>query len=582
MKKFFILLFVLAISYVALHSEESVRYVTGKITLADGGNAQREVYLFYNRFRSSKDNLIKVVQTDANGEFKVGIPTSIKYAELHLAAPGYAAFMTKYIEGDKNPRVEATLYPRAIPTNPDSVRVYMFLKNGRGSEIYPINNKKIINVEIDFSDDKYKSITEDGEDTVTYTYYFKDESTTPAEHIGKWLYDYNGDYYAVGVTKNDKFTLNIDLDKYRKSDDSTQQNLTTGKWVNSPVNKQYNEALELLPSMDISMLGQNYYYYVNQYNKDAISKLTPEVIEERKQKTINKFNKYLKTNDSLLTIVKSPYLKDYLKLNKIDLLNAPDSANSWNDKFKVLNSIRVLPTIFYSLFNKIVYEKEFKDNPQKYIDLLEKNYAKATNKRNLNYLKYGLYSTLARTELVDDPKYQKYITDKIKEIGKYDDLDNWPKTEIPKTLAKIELRSMVYAPDFSFKTIDDKNLKLSDFKGKWVLLDFWGTWCGPCRGETPHLVKAYDELGGDKFEIISVSTDRSVKVVNDYVIDKKMKWVNTIELDGYAKGVIEKYGINSYPTLMLLNPEGKFVKLSQANLRGEELIPTLKKQMMTN
>lgn len=559
-----------------------MKYITGKITLADGGGAQKEVYVFYKRFRNSSDNLLKVVQAEANGEFKVPIPKSLNYAEIHLAAPGYAAYMTSYIEGDTNPRIEATLSTRSIPTQPDSVSVFMSLKKGQGNEKFAINGKNEIHIEVDFSDEKYKAVTEVGEDTVTFTYYFGEITITPADHKGEWIYDYNGDYNAIAVTKNDKFIVDINLDSYRKSDNESQNYLTTGSWVNSPVNKQYNEVLETLPNEDVSRLGQNYYYYVHQHNKDAISKLSPEVIEERKQATINKFYRYIKSNDSLLAIVKSPYLKDYLNMTKVNLLSAPDSSNSWDDRYKVLKSLKDIPIVYYALFNSVIYSKEFKADPQKYIDILEKNYAKTKNKRNYNFLMYGLMATLARTELVDDPKYLKYITENLNEIAKYDDLDNWPKSDLPKTLVQLELKSMVKAPDFSFKTIDEKDYKLSDFKGKWVMLDFWGTWCGPCVMETPYLVDAYNKLGGENFEMISVASDRSVKVVSDYVTEKKMNWVNTVALDGYAEGVLEQYGITAFPTIMLLDPEGKFVKVQSKELRGENLIPTLEEKMGLN
>lgn len=579
MKRLYILFGLLVIFSLTLHSEEEMKYITGKITLADGGEAKREVYVYYNRFQNSDDNLMKIVQTDSNGEFKVPIPVTINYAAIHLAAPGYQAYITNYIEGDTNPRVEAILLTRAVPEKFDSVGVMINTSKGRTMEKVKIGYSRFVKLKVDFNDKKYADMTGKGEDTVEYTLFFGKGSNTPAEHKGKWKYDNNGDYYAVTVTKKKILSLSIDLAKYRYSDSSEEQSPSVGKWVNSPVNTQYNEVLALLPLADVSRLGQNFYFYVFQYNNEAIKTLDSMELDRRKMGTIMKFRRYLSTNDSLLEIVESPFLRDYLNLTKMDLLSAPDSLKTWEDKYKVMQTLQMLPTVFYAEFNDVINSKEFKDNPQKYLDILEALFAKSNNKRNNYYLRYGLYSRLASNEIIQDPKYREYLIKNLKELADYDDLDSWPKTGIPKTLAQLELDTMSYAPDFSFQTIDGKARKLSEYKGKWVLLDFWGTWCGPCVMETPFLVDAYNMLGGEKFEMISIASDRSVEIVSDYVKKNEMKWTNTVALSGYAKGVLEQYGITSYPTLMLIDPAGKFVKMKENMLRGELLIPTIRAQM---
>lgn len=582
MKKLLLILTLFLTSTIYSHSEESVRYVTGKITLADGGKATPEVYVYYNRFRNEKNNLIKVVKADKNGEFKIGIPKNINYADIQLAAPGYEAFITKFIEGDKNPRVEATLHTRGIPEHIDSVGVLISNNDSQTIDLFPIIDNQKADITIDLSDNKYDNIKKNGSNSITYTYFFKGNSYTPAEGDNGYEYDNNGDYNRVAIVHGDKLTLNVDLTKYRRTDDATQQSLTTGHWVNSPINERYNEFLELMPTQEVAQLSPKYYYYVLQKSKDAIKDLTPEDLEQRRQSTISQFHSYLKTTDSLLKIDKSTYLNDYLNLTKLEILNAADTANKWEDYYKVMQSVQEIPTEYYSLFNDIVYSDEFKENPKKYIDILEKNYDKSKDLRNRYYNRFGLYSTLTRTDLANDPFYKEYLIKNINEIIKYKNLDRWIAETAPKAIIQLNLQSMEFAPDFAFKSIDEKQHKLSDYKGKWVLLDFWGTWCGPCRGETPHLVKAYDELGGEKFEIISVSSDGGTKVLKDYIAKNKMKWTNTIELKGYAQGVLKQFGITAYPTLMLVNPKGKFVKLEQEELRGDDLIPTLKKQMMTN
>ena len=107
--------------------------------------------------------------------------------------------------------------------------------------------------------------------------------------------------------------------------------------------------------------------------------------------------------------------------------------------------------------------------------------------------------------------------------------------------------------------------------GKWVLVDFWATWCGPCRGEIPHLVEAYAEFAPKGLEIYGISFDRKGDEAKwqKFITDNNMTWVNvwgTGDDGSWAAG--EAYNVNSIPTNFLFSPEGKLVA---KNLRGEEI-----------
>ena len=126
------------------------------------------------------------------------------------------------------------------------------------------------------------------------------------------------------------------------------------------------------------------------------------------------------------------------------------------------------------------------------------------------------------------------------------------------------------APDFTQNDPEGNPVSLSDFQGKYVLLDFWASWCGPCRQENPNLVKAYAAYNDKGFEILGVSLDNK---------DGKEAWVNAIEKDGltwtqvsdlnsWNNEVARMYGVRAVPQSYLIDPEGVIVA---QNLRGEAL-----------
>ncbi len=107
-------------------------------------------------------------------------------------------------------------------------------------------------------------------------------------------------------------------------------------------------------------------------------------------------------------------------------------------------------------------------------------------------------------------------------------------------------------------------------EGKWVLIDFWATWCGPCKQEIPHLVEAYKELHDKGFEIYGVSLDHDPAAWKAFLPAHEMTWVNVI---GTRSEQIKAYAVQSIPSNFLISPEGKIVA---TQLRGEGVMETLK------
>ena len=119
--------------------------------------------------------------------------------------------------------------------------------------------------------------------------------------------------------------------------------------------------------------------------------------------------------------------------------------------------------------------------------------------------------------------------------------------------------------------IDDTEYKAEDYAGKTVLIDFWATWCGPCRGEIPNVKKLYAYYHEKGFEIIGISSDRDVETLKKFIEKEEMPWKQMMRdkalvADGQTMG--EYYGVTGIPTMILIGPDGKVVTV---NARGANL-----------
>ena len=187
----------------------------------------------------------------------------------------------------------------------------------------------------------------------------------------------------------------------------------------------------------------------------------------------------------------------------------------------------------------------------------------------------GTLATLSAVQSLDPKEH----FDKFEEVGKAL-AESLPKSEYVTTfnarLTDMKAQQQAaqrtteggLAPEIAVLDPNDKPIKLSDFKGKVVLIDFWASWCKPCRMENPNVVKMYDRFKNKGFEIFGVSLDQNKEAWLQAIKDDKLTWKHGSELKFWQSSFVPVYSLEGIPMTFLVDAEGRILA---KGLRGEAL-----------
>jgi len=134
------------------------------------------------------------------------------------------------------------------------------------------------------------------------------------------------------------------------------------------------------------------------------------------------------------------------------------------------------------------------------------------------------------------------------------------------------------APELSLPDVNGKSVSIDSYKGKYLLVDFWASWCGPCRAENPNVVRVYNEFKGKNFAILGVSLDRERDAWQEAIRTDGLAWTHISDLKFWSSKAVETFKFNGIPFNVLIDPQGKIIA---QGLRGDDLENKLK-EVLTN
>ncbi len=272
---------------------------------------------------------------------------------------------------------------------------------------------------------------------------------------------------------------------------------------------------------------------------------------------------------------------------KIKIKNPPYVYIEGGKNNEVINLINFNDYRNYQLMiqsSQAIY-KNLKDHKEIYKKIIGENYNMLSeeSKERIKFIaetysdRKSVLMALSRlNSQTDSSLINKVLANLLQIYPQYEPAIKFKEEREAKLEKKRRVQIGQQAPTFSYKTKENKPVSISDFKGNYLVIDFWASWCGPCRKEIPNLIKAYNKYNNKGVKFLSVSIDSKEKDWLKALDEEKMPWTQIRTDDSGAK-VMDDYQFNGIPFIILLDKEGKF---KAKYLRGESLDKILKELVL--